>query len=1004
MRHAAPRTAATRVLAVVATAAVTVGLASGGVSPVNAAAPGATATAAGAGSKDSDQPSRTPRLVQVTDADAAAVTFVDETTAYAPARDPFTQLTTGDYLVAVIGEEATVVQVAEVTGSGDTLTVRGDRTDLIEALAATSPEVQELEWTAADIVRQRRARGPLDISCQGADENTDIEGAALGCTATITLGDMDTVGAQGTLGVNAGFRAGLELRPGIFPLRLDATASYDLEAELFASLELTAGLTAGTTIPGPSFDLKCVPLAYGAATICPTLGINLGVDAKAAVGGKVSTRMKAGYGASLIYENGRFSTEERQVPFQRLPVECGPDDEACDPENPWGIRGAASFRLTPLATLELHYLDHSGPGLSLSVGPFVEARADTSADPWWEIGIGAAARFGASGGEWVDAEWESDYYDLVEFEQVYAPAGEKSEFPGIKTTPPKPTIQRNQTVQLAATGRKDGMDARLVGPEWRVVGGRANGTIGKQTGLYKAPARAGTYQVLVKGDHPKTLDPASSGTLITVLPDRPAAPVLTDPQPGLLAGSVLVSDSTDDGGAPLVRVELRDPKRKDNVVRYAYRPERRYWLGDMPAKRVSTLQARVCNGQTPTEADIRKRCSPWTRSGTFTPDGPFVIGEGVRHATAPEFGLFQADQSGNRIVGIKDAEQVGAPLVMFDKTTGKTTRVDLDENGQPLPGDFYSRKNFSIDPTGRWLAMRDATSDRSDVVVRDLDTGTVRRATTPCRNAVVTEFLLVRAGIVFYNCHQSLEGDLYAQRPGGEPLRIARDTNPFPRTWDVSADGTRVVALSQRQEGTQPRRIFTMRIIDLVKSGQNGLASAEKARAEVPFTPLIQRGDAVTGMAALSANGRVFAFQPSVGTIAYSRLDSAGQVDAEDPKSWGTITYPASNQNGIVTNSFDLNADGSLLAIIRSPTPDSTVQPGALLADLRPQSGVLSQANSCPGWIPGSHMGDFSIELTDQGVYVGCPYRDTFHTQGKALGFIGVSRIFERPGYLDRVR
>jgi probable HAF family extracellular repeat protein len=320
----------------------------------------------------------------------------------------------------------------------------------------------------------------------------------------------------------------------LFPPSLKASVTVGAHESLDAHLHTTGGFTdlsASQELFKEYFTPVDVQIGPIPIFFVPEAVIQL------SLGGDAGGELTAGISQSRTFTYGvGLDTTRSGGPFYLI-NDTTPDH--VEPEAP-RFKGSASLTLS--ATAGLRFLIDWATGPEVSIGPFLEATADTAANPWWRTYWGFEAAVGFS----INLPFPWNHLGFSQrVADVKFPLGNAGgPYATVEINPKQLTVQRGATQQFTAnvTG--------AVGPEveWSTDGGTIS-----NTGLFTAPMKAGTYHVTVKSsDEHAAYDKAE----VIVPAQAPSAPTGASATPTPLGATVTWNTPADDGGVSLSRYNV----------------------------------------------------------------------------------------------------------------------------------------------------------------------------------------------------------------------------------------------------------------------------------------------------------------------------------------------------------------------------------------------------------------------------------------------------------------
>lgn len=901
-----------------------------------------------------------PAGVRLSDADAAAVTLLSESTLRAPNRAPFTDITAGQALVVPRATDPAIILVQQVALEDDgNLLLSGDPLTLLELAGQVGAD---LRWNSKDIF----AAADTDTSGKKADPVGFDSGDQRLFSLTVPFDDSlpgesySSMRGEVTIAASARLKFGVEA--GVMPMRVNATAEATVTAEIEAKGQFGAGyngdvtldlMPEGTTLP----PLPCQPLPLALGLVCPTVNPILKLEADVSAGGQVSLSYKPTAGAKVSVDDG-MPTVDGTV-----------KTDSSVTKKQWELYGAGSFKGAFLADVQFHYATPTGPYIGVEVGPYFKFSADTSADPWWVGSAGLQAGFTYGGSSWVNVGGASPVVEVGP--EIVLGQASPSLFPGVRTTPSLVQLARGETQTLSVDTSGHVGSATYA---WKVIG-KDGGTLSRSTGTsvtYTPPDRAGSYTIEVTSS-----EATKPGTvLVTVLPDPPSKPTKVTASPGLRLANVAFAVG-DDGGDAIDQIQIRRSDQPGTEYTYAFGGPYRY-VG-LPAKEPHRVQVRLHN---------KGGWSPWSApSNEVTPYGPIVMKTPKRFL--PDVAHFDLSADA-RTLAYLDADPNGtayAPVMVKNTTTGKVTTASI-VNGEPYN---VSEDRFAMDPSGRYVAF----ASQDQIWVRDIREKVTRNWHAKCEQSLYyyPEDLDFARGALSYSCGNDQTSPLYvATRNGKKHIKVSERSDTYEgRSNMLSASGDVLLWMEMAPE------------MDRNGDGKIDyrddaweLARRDFAAGTVTRYPIPSRSTSVgTGShdaLALSADGSTFAvtYVNTDGVIYTGRFDKAGHVNDATFRAIALSDFSGYDHN------LALSENGGTLAFFNGSNGYSR---NARLTFYDGRSGEITRQDVCRYYANDTYPDNAytwgaHVHIRNRKVYFGCSGADE---ATPAMGLYRASMV-ERAG------
>ncbi|HTX30441.1 MAG TPA: choice-of-anchor D domain-containing protein [Solirubrobacteraceae bacterium] len=326
---------------------------------------------------------------------------------------------------------------------------------------------------------------------------------------------VDVTGPGVQISPSLNFTANASLFPPSFSAQFTASAQESLNAAAEAYLgannvEYSARLARAFFAPIPEW----VGIPF---TVVPEteIDLNLSGGAHALLDASISQSRTFTYGVGFSTSNGFYTI-----------ANVSPNSFTHSVH----LNGDTNLMLS--ATLGLNFFIDYLVGPGVSVGPYVQWQADTTANPWWKLNLGIAASAQFS----INVLGLSYSHTFATLGGTVADAGGPFETLAI-AAPKTITLARGATHQFYAETQGVNM------VDWSTDGGTVS-----SSGLYTAPMTAGTYQVTAaSADEPAANDTAT----VTVPPDPPSAPTGVSGTPAPGGATVTWQPPSDDGGTAI---------------------------------------------------------------------------------------------------------------------------------------------------------------------------------------------------------------------------------------------------------------------------------------------------------------------------------------------------------------------------------------------------------------------------------------------------------------------
>jgi len=699
---------------------------------------------------------------------------------------------------------------------------------------------------------------------------------------------------------------------------------------------------------------RCIDIQIGPVPviICLELELRSKITAEGSVGVTASLSYSREIGVAISSHNTSVSGERIDRPGT---------------QNGWNASfyGDASVRAAYPVELRAYLYGLVGPGAIAA--PYLEFRADSTQDPWWEVRVGATvgAYFGLNDVLGLDLSWRND--ELLNFFVTILDSG--GPFVGLKLQPESASTLVGQPVifTYTVTGYPDPGSVT-----WRIVDGP--GTI--SGGIYTSDtAGAAIIEAFSPSDGLRPALTARAG--VTVGATTPAPPLNVTATAGPLSAAVTWAPPAADGGSPLTgyAVVTAPPTTTTYVDANTTSTRVRGLAPGVPY----TIQVYAINdlGNSPPSAPTRPviPTEAFARIGSPT---NIAVDELGNPDNTGEAGTLGATISGNgryaffMTLGMSNLApaEIYSPydnrryLLRKDLATGETTLVSRQLDGrtpQSVSFSIYGGQNFTSSADGDTVAFIAATPTGDRVYVHNVSAATTWDATAGVAVIELESPVLSADGdtVAFGTLNHTLgdQTNHVWRRVRGQAAQMI-DVCHYPGgcaglprgTPDISDDGNRIIYTDE--VGYIDERVF---LYDAVTGATSDLVGAPPAAT-----------NQYSGFPRISGDGAVVTYSRHVVSWVFDPAVSYDAVVARTAGSGSDEIIMTGSDTGSdwEYKTFGLRRDGQILSFARTtldPGGQLTHAPGFLYdrraAIATPLAGPSDRAES-------------AIEMSDDGRYV----------------------------------
>jgi hypothetical protein len=529
------------------------------VTATNAVGTGAASTAT-----EPIKPVLAVRAAPVVLSDAALATLqlvrADRTLQFASPPAQVTSLAAGRIVVVRAVAQAPqgmLVRVRSVTTSGTTVLVATEEAAMSEVLdeaqLATITDVSTSDVAGFTATAAGASLAEPTIAGETAAQGAATAGGAT-TSATGAIGIRDgtlVVEFEGEIAPSSpygGKGAQLQLAATLKPhvkeqIKLSLVNGMDTSSRIEADYSVSYAFKAGLLGNAPLLDkklgelpLKCTTVTVGPLPIvlCAKITFTLQITASGSVGLAATGSYSRTVGAVITSHNADITA-------------TGVDHDPAQTSRSFQAYGDVDVRAAVQADTVVLLYGFVGP--RVVIGPFVQAFADTTQSPWWEVRVGVQVGAYLSlrklFGLGVDKDWGADR--LIDLFVTVAQA--EGDFNGIKINPPDHRTVTNTpvTFTMTVTNYPDNIPVT-----WNVIAGPGTVTWDSvtRTATYTTPlAGDATIEVVSPADGLRPELRARAAVRVGARP--PGPPTGVTATPGIGQATITWTAPTDTGGAPI---------------------------------------------------------------------------------------------------------------------------------------------------------------------------------------------------------------------------------------------------------------------------------------------------------------------------------------------------------------------------------------------------------------------------------------------------------------------